>query len=228
MSSETRLMKMKHSLMATLHEMTLKNTLIAFLSSGLLAFGLYNVHAQSGVTEVGVLGLTLCLEHWLHISHSVSGFILNFACYVMGWKLLGKLFLAYSAVAAGGFSLFYWIFEQFPPLFPQIGQMPFTAAIVGALFVGISAGLCVRMGGAPGGDDALAMSLCKLTHMKIQTAYMISDLVVLALSLSYIPVRRIFFSLITVTLSGQIIGLVQNFHLPSRRTAPDNSCAADF
>lgn len=52
------------------------------------------------------------------------------------------------------------------------------------------------------------MSLSRLTGLGIQWIYLISDLVVLLLSLSYIPVGRILYSLLTVVLSGQIIGLI--------------------
>lgn len=179
------------------------------VSSAVLAFGLYNVHSISQVTEGGVLGLTLLLEHWLDLSPSISGFVLNMACYVLGWKYLGKKFLIYSLIATFGFSFSYGFFEQFDPLFPQLAQMPFTSALVGALFVGIGAGFCVLFGGAPSGDDALAMSISKITKIDIQWAYLISDLVVLVLSLSYIPFERIVYSLLTVILSGQIIGLIQ-------------------
>lgn len=138
-----------------------RSCLIAVASSAFMAFGLYHVHSFSGVTEGGVLGMTLLLHHWLGISPAISGFILNLACYLVGWKLLGREFIAYSLVSAGGFSISYKIFEQFDPLWPQLAQMPLTASVVGALFVGIGAGLCVRVGGAPGGDDALAMSISR-------------------------------------------------------------------
>ena len=85
-----------------------KNCAFALLGSAILAFGLYNVHSFSGVTEGGVLGLTLLLHHWFNISPSISGFILNAACYIIGFKVLGKQFIAYSVVAGGGFSLFYF------------------------------------------------------------------------------------------------------------------------
>ena len=84
---------------------------------------------------------------------------------------------------------------------------------MGALFIGIGAGLCVRAGGATTGDDALAMSLSHITKLPIQRIYLISDLSVLLLSLSYIPFRRIAYSLLTVILSGQIIGLIQKERL---------------
>ena len=188
----------------------------AVLSSSFLAFGLYNVHAVSGVTEGGVLGMTLLLEHWFAVSPAVSGFIMNLACYALGWRLLGRKFMAYSIISAAGFSVSYKICEQFDPLWPQLADMPLLACVAGAVFVGVGAGLCVRAGGAPGGDDALAMSISRLTHCRVELVYIISDLAVLALSLSYIPLRRIAYSVVTVLLSGRIIGIIQRAKLPGR------------
>lgn len=185
------------------------NCLIAFLCSAFQAFGIYNVHALADVTEGGVLGATLLLEYWLHISPALSSFVMNSACYLLGWKTLGREFIAYSLIAACGYSVGYGICEQFPPLWPELAGMPLLAALLGALFIGIGAGLCIRAGGATTGDDALAMSLSHITQIPIQWIYLVSDLSVLLLSLSYIPFRRIGYSLLTVILSGQIIGLIQ-------------------
>ena len=171
------MLKLFHSL-----DLKLNSCLIALFGSAFLAFGLYHVHSFSGVTEGGVLGMTLLLDHWFHISPSVSGFIMNLACYAMGWKLLGRQFIAYSILSSASFSLSYRICEQFPPLWPQLADMPLAASLLGAVFVGIGAGLCVRIGGAPGGDDALAMSLSHVTHIKIQWIYLLSDFAVLVLS----------------------------------------------
>lgn len=201
-----------HEWKEALKNITLKKCAITLLGSFILAFGLYHVHSISGVTEGGVLGATLLLEHWTGISPALTGGIMNVLCYVLGWKLLGKEFIAYSALATVGFSGMYKICEQFPHLWPGLADMPLVAALVGALFVGVGAGLCVRIGGAPSGDDALAMSISHATGWKIQWVYLMSDLIVLVMSLSYIPVRRIGYSLFTVLLSGQLIGFVQNFN----------------
>ena len=192
-----------------LPELKFSYCLIAFFGSAFQAFGMYHIHSLSGVTEGGVLGATLLLHHWLHISPAVSGLILNASCYILGWKTLGKRFIGYSLIAALGFSAGYGICEQFPPLWPEIAGMPLLASIVGALFIGIGAGVCVRVGGATSGDDALAMSLSHITKIGIQWIYLISDLLILGLSLSYIPLSRIAYSLLTVILSGQIIGWIQ-------------------
>ena len=186
-----------------------KYCIIAIFSSAFLAFGLYNVHSLAGVTEGGVVGLNLLLEHWFSISPAITNFVANAVCYLLGWKLLGRKFIIYSAVATVSFSVSYWIIEQFPPLWPQLADMPLLAALVGAVFVGIGCGFCVKVGGAVSGDDALAMCISYTLRINIQWAYLITDLTVLGLSLTYIPVTKIAYSLLTVLLSGQIIGWIQ-------------------
>ena len=183
---------------------------IAALASGaVLSFGLYNVHSLAGVTEGGILGLTLLLEHWFDLSPALTNIVASALCYLWGWRLLGRAFMVYSAIAAASFSLFYEFFACFAPLWPQLSEKPLTAAVLGAIFVGFGAGICVRAGGAAGGDDALAMCVSSCLHMDIQWVYMLFDLLVLGLSLSYIPVERIAYSLLTVTISGQLVGLIQ-------------------
>jgi uncharacterized membrane-anchored protein YitT (DUF2179 family) len=189
----------------------IRNGLLSILGGGILAFGLYNVHSLSGVTEGGALGLTLLLHHWLGISPAWSGLLINFCCYAYGLRAMGKSFLIWSAVGGGSFSAFYSIFEQFPRLWPELADHPLLAAVIGAVFVGVGCGLCVRAGGAPTGDDALAMGLSKGFKLPIERVYLITDLTVLGLSLSYLPLSRIACSLLSVMLSGKIIGIIQRW-----------------
>ena len=200
-------------------KLRLSNCLLAFFSSAFQAFGMYHIHSVSQITEGGVLGLTLLLDHWLCISPAVSGFLLTGLCFLLGWKTMGKSFILYSLIAAAGFSSGYAVFQQFPRLFPQIAAYPLAASIAGGLFIGIGAGLCVRAGGATTGDDALAMSLSRITGWDIQWIYLFTDLSVLLLSLSYIPPKKILYSLLTVILSGQIIGWIQKIPLNSKKCA---------
>ncbi len=182
---------------------------IALCGSAVLAFGLYHIHSCSGVTEGGVLGATLLLQHWFSLSPAISGLVLNAVCYLIGARTLGREFVLCSAVSTGGFCAVYAVCEQFSPLWPQLYDMPLVAALLGAVFVGVGAGLCVLAGGAPSGDDALAMSLARITGRDIRYMYLASDLIVLGLSATYIPWERLVWSLLTVVLSGQIIGWIQ-------------------
>lgn len=191
-----------------LQKINIKNFLNLLLGSAILAFGLYNIHNFAQITEGGILGLTLLLHKWFNLSPSLSGLVFNTLSYLLGWKILGNKFILKSFIASMGFSIFYFIFEQFPPIYPNIADHPLISAILGATFVGVGVGIALRSGGAPGGDDALAISVSTMTKIKIQWVYLFFDLVILLLSLTYIPINKIIYSLITVFLSGQIIGFI--------------------
>lgn len=195
---------------------TARSVALSLLGSTVLAFGLYHVHSFSGVTEGGQLGLVLLLQHWFSVSPAISTAVINVLCYWIGWKMLGNVFIFRSAVATAGFSLIYWIIQQFPPLWPNLVDFPLVAALLGAVFVGIGCGLCIRSGGAACGDDGLAMSISEKLHVKIEYVYFFFDFTILTLSLTYIPLRRILYSLLTVMLSSKIVGLVQRFQIPSK------------
>lgn len=178
------------------------------LGSAIVAFGVYNIHDVADITEGGILGLDLLLRHWFAISPAVTQFVLTAACFFLGWRVLGKVFLCYSAFAVSAFSVFYRILEHTPRLFPAIAAHPWSAALLGACFVGIGAGLGVSAGGAQSGDDALAMALNQRFGIPIERVYLISDCTVLLLSASYLSLQRLLCSLCTVILSGHLVALV--------------------
>ena len=105
--------------------------IIGLTGSIILAFGLYHVHSCSGVTEGGVLGMTLLLQYWFHISPAVTGFVLNSACYLFGAKQLGKEFIFYSALSTAGFSLAYNVLH----LSPMISKVVISVAVLVANYV---------------------------------------------------------------------------------------------
>lgn len=176
-----------------------------------MAFGMYNIHSRTIITEGGIWGIELLLNHWFGLSPAVTAPFLDGTCYLLGVIFLGKDFIVKSMVGTLGYSAFYAILEQFPPLLPDLDCFPLAAAVTGAVFVGIGAGIVVRQGGACAGDDALALAISKKLKCKISTAYLATDMTVLLLSLSYIPFMQIFYSIITVLLSGWIIEKVQNW-----------------
>ena len=187
--------------------------------TAILSFGLFNVHSQSQITEGGVLGTTLLVQHWTGISPAITEVVLDVICYALGLKYLGRSFLRCALCATGGFGLFYALWEHIGYVLPSLGGMPLLAAVVGGLFVGVGVGLVVRAGGASGGDDALALVIAKKLHWPVDRAYLFTDLVVLALSLSYIPWQKIACSLVTVTLSSFIIGKIHG--MGTQKEAPE-------
>lgn len=187
---------------------TVKKVILLVLGMAILAFGMYNVHSRCDITEGGVLGLTLLLQNWFGISPSISSLLLDFVFFLMGLFVLGGGFLVDSVIASVSFSLWYALFEHVGPLLPNLSGKPLLAAIVGGIFVGVGTGLVVQFGGAPGGDDALALVLNKKFHIQVSSVYYVFDTIVMVLSLSYIPVLKIVYSLLTVYISSTIINYI--------------------
>lgn len=188
---------------------TVPRALLIVAGAAIVSFGLYNVHQRSGITEGGVLGTVLLLHHWFGWPASVITPVLDISCYLLALKILGPDFIKWSVASTLCVSGFFRLWETWPPFLPDLSGQPLLAAVLGALFVGVGVGLIVRQGGSSGGDDALALSIAKAVKCRISYAYLFTDLTVLTLSLSYIPFKRIAYSLITVTLSSWIIDCFQ-------------------
>ena len=188
---------------------------IAFIMLGAMicSFGIHNIHQQTGITEGGVIGLMLLADHWLGISPAYITPVLDIACYLTAFKYLGGNFIKISVISTLSVSLFYKIWELFPPMLPDLSAYPLMAAACGGTFVGIGVGIIVRQGGSSGGDDALALTIQRVTHMRLSRAYLFTDLVVLGLSLTYISFSKIMFSVITVVISSFLIDRIQNLKL---------------
>lgn len=186
------------------------------LGAGIATFGLHNIHQRTGITEGGVLGMLLFVNHWTGLPASLVSPVLDLLCYAAALKVLGAGFLRAAVVSSAAMAAWFKVWESLPYLLPDLTPHPLAAALLGAAFIGVGVGLIIRQGGSSGGDDALALVIHKLSRWGLARCYLVTDLTVLALSLSYIPARRIAFSLITVTLSSFLIEKVQNF----RRKVP--------
>lgn len=199
--------------------LTLRQAGLIALGAMVATFGIHNIHQRTGITEGGVIGLMLFVEHWLGMSPAYITPVLDLGCYLLAFRYLGGRFIKISVLSTLSVSLCYKLWERLPPLLPDLSPCPLGAALAGAVFVGLGVGLIVRQGGSSGGDDALALTISRVTRWRLARAYWFTDLVVLALSLSYIPLGRIVFSLITVTLSSFLIDKVQgaSFAPPQRK-----------
>ena len=181
------------------------------LGAAIASFGIHNIHQRASITEGGVIGMVLLTDRWLDLPPSVATPVLDAVCYLLAFKWLGKSFIKISVFSTLSVSAFYRLWEQFPPMLPNLSSYPLAAAVLGGICVGIGVGLIVRQGGSSGGDDALALTISHVTHWRLARAYLVTDITVLLLSLSYIPLRRIAYSLVTVTISSLLIDFIKSF-----------------
>ena len=191
--------------------LTFKKLLLIVTGAMICSFGIHNIRQRTNITEGGIIGLMLLIEHWFQISPAYITPILDISCYLLAYKFLGTGFIKMSVISTTCVSAFYKLWEQFPPMLPDLSDHPLIAAVCGGIFVGIGVGLIIRQGGSSGGDDALALTISRTMHWRLSRAYLFTDLTVLVLSLSYIPFNRIVFSLITVTISSFLVDWVKEY-----------------
>ena len=189
-------------------DLSLRSFLRIVFGSAILAFAVLNVHDQSYVTEGGILGLMLFFKKMLGIDPSISSIVLDILCYILGYKILGREFIKKSMVATVLFAGFLNLFKFTGTILPPLYDSPFIAAVVGGILIGLGCGLVVTEGGATGGDDALALAISDKFNLSLTMVYIICDVVVLLMSISYIPVTQLVFSLLTTTISSVIVGQI--------------------
>lgn len=190
---------------------TFRKILLLMLGAMICTFGIHNIHQRTNITEGGVIGLMLLIEYWLNISPAYITPVLDIACYALAFKFLGTNFIKLSIISTIFISGFYKIWEQFPPMLSDLSSYPLIAAILGGIFVGVGVGIIVKQGGSSGGDDALALAISHALHWKLSRSYLLTDVVVLVLSVTYIPLTKIIFSLITVTVSSHLIDWIRDY-----------------
>lgn len=188
---------------------TLKSILLIIIGATILSFGSYNFNYQNNVTEGGVLGLLLLLQHVFNISPSITSVVIDFSLFTIGSKFFGKKFLLYSILSTITFSSTYKIWEKIGFLVPSFTNNMLIASILAGIGVGVGVGLVVRGGGgASGGDDVIALLGNKLLKLKVNHVYLATDAIVLLMSLVYLDIKQVFFSIIAVTISGKIISII--------------------
>ena len=62
---------LKKQIAALTAGITRKKLAIILLGTAISSFGMYNIHQQTNITEGGVLGMILLLNHWFGISPSL-------------------------------------------------------------------------------------------------------------------------------------------------------------
>ncbi len=102
----------------------------------------------------GVTGLSLLANALLKWPVGLMTFLLNIPIFILGFRDVGRRFVAYSALSVVAF----WLLVDHVPV-PALTQDAMLASIFSGLFAGVGSALAVRAGGSLGGFDILGVVL---------------------------------------------------------------------
>ena len=114
MAKETLQQKIKRAL----GRFTPGRIAVIMLGAAILSFGIHNIHQRTAITEGGIIGLVLLINHWLGVPASIASPLLDAASYALAFKFLGWDFLLSAGIASvslAGFFVAAFLLPFSPP-----------------------------------------------------------------------------------------------------------------
>lgn len=182
--------------------------LMIIIGCGMYAFGLVAINIANNLAEGGVTGITLILRYWFHINPAYSTLALNIPLILIGYHYLGKRSLIYTIFGTVMLSVWIWIWQRIP-LNINIHHDLFIAGVLAGILGGAGSGLVYRFGGTTGGADVVARIFEKQRGVIMGKTLLIFDTIVLTLSLSYIDIRQMMYTLLAAYVFSRIVNFIQ-------------------
>lgn len=201
--------------------MRLPLRLIIILSGTfLLAFTYFHINYQNHLTEGGFVGLSLLGKYVLGISPSLSTLFLDIPVLIIAMIFKGKSFVVNTFISVGAFTVFYGLMERYSGWVIDLQDNLPLAALLSGVLTGLGAGMVLRGGGASGGDDILSLLISEWKGIKVGTVFILMDVIVLALSLFYMPLKETLYTVMAVVVAGYVITFTTSLGRPKLSKTP--------
>ncbi|WP_019909580.1 YitT family protein [Paenibacillus sp. HW567] len=186
----------------------------------LLAFTYYHINYQNHLTEGGFVGLSLLGKYVLGISPSLSILFLDIPVLIVAMIFKGRAFVLNTFVSVGAFTVFYSLMEHYSGWVINLQDNLPIAALLSGVLTGLGAGMVLRGGGASGGDDILSLLISEWKGIKVGTVFILMDVIVLALSLFYMPLKETLYTVMAVVVAGYVITFTTSLGRPKLSQTP--------
>lgn len=180
------------------------------LGSAIYGLSINMISIPNQLTDGGLSGISLLLFHWWKVNLGFSTLILNIPLILIGFRFLGKKLMIETLWGTICLS-FFLNFWRLIPIRNQLNLEHdlLLAAISAGLLSGLGLGIVFRYNGTTGGSDIIARILQQEKDIKSGKTFFIIDVIVLVLSLSYIDIRHIMYTLIASYIATTLIDIVQ-------------------
>ncbi|WP_028610559.1 YitT family protein [Paenibacillus harenae] len=192
----------------------LRNVIPILIGTAIYAFGLHYFVIPNQLMEGGVTGIAVLLNYAAGWPLSISTLLLNIPLFLLGWKALGRGQMMYTLLGIVALSAFLALMEQL------IGKgilIPFQSSndyMLVALYAGVSLGaglgIVFRFGGTTGGVDIVARIVTRSKGISMGQFILTMDAIIIGISLLYIPMAKVLYTLVTVFIASKLIDFIQD------------------
>ncbi|MEV5028359.1 YitT family protein [Paenibacillus sp. LPE1-1-1.1] len=184
------------------------------IGTAIYAFGLHYFVIPNQLMEGGVTGIAVLLNYAAGFPLSISTLVLNIPLFFLGWKALGRDQMLYTLVGIVSLSGFLALMEH---LIERKWLIPFGGSqdyMLIALYAGVSLGtglgIVFRYGGTTGGVDIIARIVSRSKGISMGQIILSLDALIIGISLLYIPIEKVLYTLVTVFIASKIIDFIQD------------------
>ncbi|MHC5248245.1 YitT family protein [Enterococcus sp. LJL90] len=177
---------------------------LIIIGAGIYAFGLVYLNIANQLAEGGISGITLILRALFQIDPAYSTLVINIPLILIGRRVLGNQSFIYTIIGTLSLSGFLWIWQRIPIVI-NLQHDLLIAALLAGLIGGVGSGLVYRVGGTTGGTDIMARILEKNFGVSMGKTMFGFDVIVLLLSLSYIDLKLMMYTLIVSYVFSRVI-----------------------
>ena len=185
-----------------------KDTVISYIiitiGALIAAFAIDTLLIPNTLLDGGVTGISMVISKLSGISLSILVLIINIPFVLIGYKHLGKYFLARTIYGMIFFSLFIKLLEIIEPITNEM----LLATVFGGALLGIGVGLVIRFGGCVDGTESVALVLTKKLNLSVGQIILIFNLIVYTVAAFLFGIDRALYSILTYFITFKMIDLV--------------------
>lgn len=178
-----------------------KNTLLIVLGIFSAAFGLKGFLLSSRFIDGGVTGVSMLFSEVMDFPLAVLIPVINLPFIAIGYRQIGKLFAAKSALAIAGLSLCLFLVK-----FPDVTPDKLLTAVFGGLFIGAGIGLAIRGGSVLDGTEIAALLVSRKSHLlRVGDVILILNVFIFLAAAFFLGVESAMYSILTYVAASKTI-----------------------
>jgi uncharacterized membrane-anchored protein YitT (DUF2179 family) len=183
----------------------LQRILGIILGAIMTAVSINSLIIPNKIADGGITGIAILLHYLLDWPISWMVFLLNLPLFLMGWKMVGRVFLSYSIIGVITLS----ISLNMSSVIPTVTSDTLLAAIYGGVLSGIGMGIIFRCRGSLGGTDILAVFFSRTTSFSVGQILMGIDAIIFIVTAILLSPEMAMYAMIYMFIATKVIDLVQ-------------------
>lgn len=169
------------------------------------AFSIEQFLAPNNIMDGGIVGISMVADAFLPIPLSVLTLVFNIPFLFVGFRQMGAVFLAKTAVAMSIFSSALHFFSTWN----MATSEPLLATVFGGVVLGIGVGLVIRYGGCLDGTETMAILLSKKMSLSVGQIILVFNILIYTVVGFLFGPDRAMYSLLTYFVTSKVIDLVE-------------------